>query len=232
MYNECMMKKMNKQSKILISMVAILLVIAIVLLCVFLIWNKKEVRTYATVDAGLISAKDIEIITDYLAVESDRRPKIEREIKWIVIHETDNRGTSATASNHNSFLHNDQSQVNSWHYTVDDTIIYHHLPDNEVGWHAGDKKTEDGGNMNGIGIEMCVNQTGDYNQTLHNTAKLVAVLMNSYDLTMDDVKFHRDFSGKICPHRLFTEGRTKEFLEMIENEYNELRVEENKNESK
>ncbi|MEF9919482.1 peptidoglycan recognition protein family protein [Anaerorhabdus sp.] len=227
-----MIKKLSKQTKVLISITSLLIVLVGILGCLFLFLNQPKKRIYATEDAGLSWAKDVEIITDYLAVESDRRPQIEREIKWIVIHETDNRGTSATSSNHNSFLHNDQSQVNSWHYTVDDHEIYHHLPDHEVAWHAGDKKTEDGGNMTGIGIEMCVNQTGNYNQTLSNTAKLVAVLMDSYDLTIDDVKFHQDFSGKICPHRLITEGKTKEFLEMIEIEYNELKAEELKDESK
>ena len=35
--------------------------------------------------------------------------------------------------------------------------IYHHLPDDETAYHAGDGMEKNGGNMNGIGIEMCVN---------------------------------------------------------------------------
>ncbi|MEG0177065.1 peptidoglycan recognition protein family protein [Anaerorhabdus sp.] len=218
-----MTKIKNKQTKRLLIIAACLIILAGILL-LFLFNRKSEERIFATEDAGLIDAIGVPITTDYINEESDRRPQITREIKWIVIHETDNRGTTADAVNHNSFLHNDDSQVNSWHYTVDSNQIYHHMPDNEVAWHAGDKKTEDGGNMTGIGIEMCVNKTGDYEQTLRNTAKLVAALLNSYNLTMEEVKFHKDFSGKICPHRLYTEGRIKEFLEMIEIEYNGLKA--------
>ncbi len=221
----------KRQTKKLI-LLASMLIIILALLIYFLQATKKPERVWASFDANLESVEDIPVITNFIGIESDRRPQIEREIKWIVIHETDNRGSSAGALNHDTFLHTDDSQVNSWHYTVDDSVIYHHLPDNEVGWHAGDKKTEDGGNMTGIGIEMCVNQTGDYQKTLQNTAKLIATLMVSYDLGMDEVKFHQDFSGKICPHRLITEGRVKEFRLMIEEEYNKLKEQEKQNESK
>lgn len=221
-------KKITKKLVICAS----LLVLVLVVLITFLNKKDEKERVWATTDAGLQYVDEIEVISNYIAVESPRRPAIEREIKWIVIHETDNRSASAGASNHDRFLTSDESQVNSWHYSVDDTVIYHHLPDNEVGWHAGDKKTVDGGNMTGVGIEMCVNQTSDYDKTLENTAKLVAHLLVAYDLTTEEVKYHRDFSGKICPHRLITEGRLKAFEVMIADEYNKLLQQEKQNESK
>lgn len=219
-----MKTKLTKKTKRLLFITIALGILTVLLVCLILFGLSPKERVYATEDAGLVEALGVPISTDYISSDSSRRPEITREIKWIVIHETDNRGTSAGSQNHNSFLHNDESQVNSWHYTVDCNEIYHHLPDNEVGWHAGDNKTVDGGNMNGIGIEMCVNQTGDYENTLKNTAKLVATLMDSYNLVMEDVQFHKDFSGKICPHRLLTEGRVNEFLEMIEIEYKGIQV--------
>lgn len=72
-----------------------------------------------------------------------------REIKYLVIHETDNFSAGADASAHNSFIHqnaNAEEGIVSWHYTVDDHEIYHHLPDSEPGYHAGDRMDEDGGN--------------------------------------------------------------------------------------
>ena len=51
---------------------------------------------------------------------------------------------------------------------------------------------------------------------MHNAAVLVAYLLDKYDLTIDDVKQHRDFSGKICPSTLITENRWDEFLTMVE----------------
>lgn len=226
------MKIIGKHStKKLVILASVLVVVLVVLISLF--YNKKQhERTWATEDAGLTFVNGIEVITNYIPIDSPRRPGIEREIKWIVIHETDNRSSSAGASNHDRFLTTDIKQVNSWHYTVDDMVIYHHLPDNEVGWHAGDKKTEDGGNMTGVGIEMCVNQTSNYDKTLENTASLVANLLVAYDLTMDEVKYHHDFSGKICPHRLITEGRLKSFELMIEEEYIKALETEKQNESK
>ena len=108
-----------------------------------------------------------------------RAPGQTREIKYLVIHETDNFSGGADAAAHNSFIHQNADADNgivSWHYTVDDHQIYHHLPDTETAYHAGDMMTEDGGNMNGIGIEMCVNEGGNYEQTLINTEKLCAQL--------------------------------------------------------
>ena len=69
-----------------------------------------------------------------------------------------------------------QAALVSWHYTVDDHEIYHHLPDDEPGYHAGDLMEADGGNMNGVGIEMCVNEDGNYEQTLVNAERLCARL--------------------------------------------------------
>ena len=83
-----------------------------------------------------------------------------RDIKYIVIHETDNFKAGADAKAHNDFL---LSQANtqelSWHYTVDDHEIYHNLPDDEAAYHASDHLKQDGGNLNGIGIDA---STGNF----------------------------------------------------------------------
>lgn len=167
----------------------------------------------------LYSAAGIEIAHRHIPWGSPRRPGEIREIKYITIHETDNRRTSAGASAHGSLLSENVSEITSWHYTVDDSEIIHHLPDNEIAWNAGDNRTKDGGNINGIGIEMCVNLSNDFEQTLRNTAELAAELLIAYDLDMNAVHFHEDFMVKECPHRLISEGRTEEFLEMIRDAY-------------
>ena len=147
------------------------------------------------------------------------RPGTKKKIKYIVIHETGNTGRNAGAASHASYLNESvKTEAKSWHYTVDDHEIYHHIPDNEVAFHAGDSLNEDGGNLNGIGIEMCVNPENDYEKTLRNTAALVARLMKDYRLDLDDVKKHQDFSGKNCPERLLEAGRWDEFLDMVEAE--------------
>lgn len=180
-------------------------------------------------DAGLTYIDGIPIITDFLAEGSRARPGVQREIKWLVIHETDNTSRGADAKAHNSFIHqnaNATEGIVSWHYTLDDHEIYHHLPDNEAAYHAGDQMAKDGGNLNGIGIEMCVNSDGSFEQTLVNTERLCARLLLEYDLKPKALKKHQDFSpeGKICPSTLINEGRWDEFCQAVEIRWEELKT--------
>ena len=89
-----------------------------------------------------------------------------------------------------------------------------------------------GGNASSIGIESCVNEGTDYYWTMQRTAKLVAYLLDYFDLTIDDVKMHNFFSGKNCAQLMKNNNRYKldykkdqwdmkdtlwgEFLELVE----------------
>lgn len=166
------------------------------------------------------SIAGLAVHTDFISQDAIARPGTKRSIHYIVIHETDNTGAHATAKAHNEYLHdNSWKEQKSWHYTVDDTEIWHHLPDNEVGYHAGDNSRREGGNRNGIGIELCVNEGGDFEKTMRNAAQLTAYLLLKYHLSMDDVKQHQDFSGKICPHTIITQNRWEDFLNMVQGAY-------------
>jgi len=188
----------------------------------------KTVSKPPPVDARLSYIEDIPIMTDFIPEGSRARPGDKREIKWIVIHETDNESKGADAAAHSSFLfHNANATENlvSWHYTVDDHEIYHHLPDDEVAYHAGDNKEKNGGNMCGIGIEMCVNEDGNFEQTLINAQRLCARLLIEYDLKPKALKMHQDFSPekKVCPSTLINTGRWDEFCDGITERYKELK---------
>lgn len=178
-------------------------------------------------DAGLGYIEDIPIYTDFLPEGARARPGEHREIKYLVIHETDNFSQGANAKAHNAFIHrnaNAEQNIVSWHYTVDDHEIFHHLPDNETAYHAGDRMAENGGNKNGVGIEMCVNEDGNYEQTLINAQKLCARLLIEYDLKPKALRKHQHFSGKVCPAKLIGEGRWEEFCEGVEKRYKELKA--------
>jgi N-acetylmuramoyl-L-alanine amidase CwlA len=167
--------------------------------------------------AEVTEIEAIPVITDFIRENTQARPGHLRKIKYIVIHETGNSGRNANAASHNNYIHTEaDNQKKSWHYTVDDQEIYYHIPDNEVAFHAGDGLKKGGGNMNGIGIEMCINPENDYELTLKNTAKLTAMLLESYDLDTSDIKMHKDFSGKHCPDILLNAGRWEEFISMVE----------------
>ena len=159
----------------------------------------------------------IPVHTDLIPEDFAGRTGIERDIKWIVIHETGNRAPSATAANHNAFLHDDKLRESktAWHYTVDDHEIYHHLPDDEVGYQAGDGQAKNGGNLCGIGIEICVNEGGDYDQAVDNAAMLTAYLLNAYHLGVNDVKQHADFMQKNCPEHLREGDNWTHFLQKV-----------------
>ncbi len=173
-------------------------------------------RSYMTVSREIEEAGGITIQQMILPHDSPRRSGEVREIRGITIHETDNRYSTADAQAHGNMLLNDRTDITSWHYTVDDHAIVHHLPDNEAAWNAGDNRTRGGGNVNGIGIEMVVALGNDYEQTLVNTAELTAALLQTYGLTTEDIHMHADFMDKVCPHRLITEGRWDEFVGMVE----------------
>ena len=162
-------------------------------------------------------------------LKKTRPGTIKKSINYIVIHDTANNTSTATAYNHMIYLSNNPGV--SWHYTVDEKSIYQHIPDNEVAYHAGDGLKEagstyynstynkycmTGGNANSIGIETCVNSGSDYTTTLFKTAELVAELLIKYNLRMGDVKKHYDFSGKICPKALITSGNWEEFIKLVE----------------
>lgn len=158
----------------------------------------------------------VSVHTELIKNKTEARPGKKRKIKYIVIHETDNFEVGVGAKNHATFLKENNMKSTSWHYTVDDTEIYHHIPDNEVAYHAADEE----GNLYGVGIELCVNRDGDFEKTFENAAKLVAYLLKEYDLTIDDIKTHQDFSGKDCPHSILENNRMNEFINKVEKYYN------------
>lgn len=170
-----------------------------------------EAPNYATESVYPDEVYGISVITDLIEEGSNIRPGTTREIRYIVIHETDNTEAGVGAANHATYLKYNNDLYTSWHYTVDDTEIYHHLPDNEVGYHAGDEI----GNLYGIGIELCVNSDGDFDKTFDNATKLVAYLLKAYHLTIEDIKTHYDFNGKDCPHIIRATGRMDEFKEKV-----------------
>ena len=149
---------------------------------------------------------------------------------WIVVHDTASTATGSNALAHANWLYNSALAGTelwvSWHFTIDDTYTYQHLPLDERGYHAGDGSTRPGegtytggGNRNGIGIEMAVNDDGDVFRTWQRTAKLVVDLLFQFNLPIENQKYHNDFSGKDCPNTLRNAGLVPLFEEFIATEY-------------
>lgn len=172
----------------------------------------------------------IRIIEDILPSSAVIRPGyVVEKKKYIVIHNTGNYDELSDAAAHAAYLRNQASlsepREASWHYTVDENVAYHHIPDNENAWHASDGSYGQG-NCYGIGIEICVNgfpQTYEgeayekwlvrFRATLDNAAQLTLMLMKQNSLTIDDVKQHYDFAPdrKNCPMQMRYVASTGEF---------------------
>lgn len=115
--------------------------------------------------------------------------------KFITIHDTGNKSKGANAMAHSNFINN--GSKSTWHYTVDEKQIIQHFDDSIRCWHSGDGRGN--GNMNSIGIEMCINSDGNFNKTIENTIELVKYLMSKYNIPINNIVQHNKWSGKNCP---------------------------------
>ena len=129
------------------------------------------------------------------------------KVTSVTVHNTGNASKGAGARNHFQYLHNVEnsgSRYVGYHFVVDDRNIIQCLPLDEVSYHCGEK-----GNYNSISIEICENSDMDYNKAEENAIELIKELLKLFNIT--EVKSHRDWSGKNCPHKILP--RWNEFLE-------------------
>ena len=191
---------------------------------VLAIYLKEETSKEPLANTYNKGGQTMKIYEDIIERIGKVRPGTKRTKKWIVIHETGNPNKGANAKGHSDYLKNlaaANTTYTSWHYTVDDTCAYHHIPDDEVAWHASDSTTEGGGNYAGIGIEICVNSDGDFAKARDNAAWLVAKLLKDNKLTIDSVKQHYDFAPdkKNCPETIRNKGLWNSFLDAVKKYY-------------
>ena len=120
------------------------------------------------------------------------------KIEYIVIHDTGNNSTLATAEAHYRYF-NGAGRNASAHYFVDEKEVLQIIKDEDTAWHVGDGKGKYGvTNNNSIGIEICIND-GEYTTEIDKTLRLTKYLMNKYNIGIDKVVRHYDSSRKICP---------------------------------
>lgn len=145
----------------------------------------------------------VQIIQDFIPKGRKNRPGYKMTPRYITIHDTANPGAGANAKAHAAYLKGAAAAAipASWHFTVDDKVIYQHLPLDENGWHAGDGANGTG-NRQSIGIEICENRDGNRAKAEANAAWLVAKLLKDYGLKITAVKQHYDWSKKNCPRVL------------------------------
>lgn len=121
------------------------------------------------------------------------------EIKYIIIHDTGNTNKGANALAHYHYF-NGGNRKASAHYFVDEERIVQTVEDFNSAWHCGDGKGKYGiTNSNSIGIEICINSDGNFENALINTYNLILHLIEKYNICNRNVLRHYDASRKICP---------------------------------
>ena len=140
------------------------------------------------------------------------------KISWLVVHDTGNPSKGADADAHRRFF--SSKRKSSAHYFVDDKQIIQIIGDSQASWHCGDNQGKGRAlngckNVNSIGIELCINQDGDYDKAYKNLVELVKNLMVKFKIDLDHVCRHYDVSRKRCPGTFFDRGLWTKFKEDI-----------------
>lgn len=141
-----------------------------------------------------------------------KAPFVMNNIEGITLHNTQNKADALSEIN---YMITNQDEV-SFHFACDEGTIVQGVPCDRNAWHAGDGETGQG-NRNTIAIETCY--SGDlvppettidtslegrtssprFKQAEDNAIYLIALLLETFDLGLNDIYFHYDFSSKICP---------------------------------
>ncbi len=121
-------------------------------------------------------------------------------IQYIVIHDTGNKSKGADSDAHFNYF-NGGNRSSSADFFVDDKKV---LQVNDYTryytYQVGDGKGKYGiTNQNSIGIEICVNQDGDFDKAYQNAVLLTKKLMADLSIPASRVVRHFDASRKNCP---------------------------------
>lgn len=145
-----------------------------------------------------------------------------RGMAW---HWTANLNKGAGVENHWKFCN--RSEYGAQYY-IDSKTIAQFVPDIEVTWHAGPgrlftdyirKKYPSGANSSLIGVEMCVNSDGDWEETYQRAVFLGAVKCIEYGWDPHkNFERHFDCTGKDCPRMMtkFVSGGEAAWLKFRE----------------
>ena len=168
--------------------------------------------------ADRVTDNGIVIVQDIIPQGRKNRPGRANPCAYITIHETGNKARTADAKAHGTYLKGASAETErvSWHYTVDDHSVVQHLPDGESAYHATDGPSGPG-NSTSIGIEICVNEGGDFERAKANAAALVRLLRAEHGIGLDHVVQHHHWYNKDCPQTIRnTPGAWEAFLDLCD----------------
>lgn len=165
-------------------------------------------------------------IKEMLLTSTVTRPKKLISPRAVVIHWTANTAKGANAEANRNYF-NTTDRAASAHYIVDDHEIVQCIPENEMAYHVGAKTYKQEAvqrlgkypNNCTIGIEICVNEDGDWDKTYQRTVELVVDILLRHGLFTNNLWRHYDITGKDCPKPLLDPDKWKQFLVDVQNAY-------------
>ena len=135
------------------------------------------------------------------------------KVEYVTVHDTGNR---ATAENEIKYMISNDKEV-SFHLAVDESEVIQGLPLDRNSWSCGDG-AKGSGNRNSISVEICRPTHDDkslYKKAEENAVYVVARLLYTHNLSIEKLKKHQDWSGKMCPNVLLKEGGWNTFKERV-----------------
>ncbi len=149
------------------------------------------------------------------------RTKRTATIEYIVIHDTGNKAAGADALAHFAYFNGGNRQSSADFFVDDKEILQVNDYHTFYTWHCGDGKGKYGiTNNNSVGIEICVNEDGDYSVAFELAVECTKRLMRELKIDADHVVRHYDASGKNCPASMHgkTWGKWELFQNLIREE--------------
>lgn len=126
--------------------------------------GNSEGEYYLPSDSG-----DVKVTAAWIPSSYSQRPCVTQTQKYLVIHNTGNYASTASAKSHHSWLTGTNlgsGSIQSFHYVCGSDGIYQLIPEKERAYHTGTNSNSSGTydsvaldvkNSNAIGIEICVN---------------------------------------------------------------------------
>jgi len=127
------------------------------------------------------------------------RAKRSETIKYIVIHDTGNKAKGSDAEAHFKYFNGGNRKSSADFFVDSKRVLQANDYDKYYTYHVGDGKGKYGiTNQNSVGIEICVNEDGDYDKAFENAVELTKHLMQVLNIPIERVVRHYDASRKNC----------------------------------
>lgn len=141
--------------------------------------------------------------------------------KYIVIHDTGNKGRGADAKAHFNYYNTGNRQSSADVFADSEGYLVINDYNRYYTWHCGDGKGCNGiTNSNSLGVEICINSDGDYDKAVKNAVVITRMLMHELNIPESRVVRHFDASGKVCPATMSKDGWSGwfKFKEMLKDD--------------